>query len=199
MSPRVERLLSRLEHRAKAASDRAAAKWKSLPKGWTDKSRKKFWDSLTSRAPKHKVTECIEKMKDEPGIDDAGAFCAALADRVLGTTEWRGKDRSASRRREARRLLREAASLMQPLRSRRDYGERGDGREHSRVPGDELPEQDETNLERRRSASRWITRREMERLCPPCAERMRRAGFTKVHASVLRRMMASGAVGQGDR
>jgi hypothetical protein len=23
-------------------------------------------------------------------IDDPGAFCAALADRVLGTTKWRG-------------------------------------------------------------------------------------------------------------
>lgn len=70
-------------------------KWKDLPEGWTSKSRKKFWDSLVGDV-KHPVTKCIKKMKDEEGIDDPGAFCAALADRVLGTTEWRGKDKKAS-------------------------------------------------------------------------------------------------------
>jgi len=67
----------------------AADKWKKMPKGWTDESRKKFWDSLTSRAPKHKVSQCMKKMEGK--IDNPGAFCAALADRVLGTTKWRGK------------------------------------------------------------------------------------------------------------
>lgn len=68
---------------------RQADKWKDLPKGWDDASRKKFWDSLTGDN-KHKVTKCIEQMKGKDGIDDPGAFCAALADRVLGP-EWRSK------------------------------------------------------------------------------------------------------------
>jgi len=69
---------------------RTAAKWETMPKGWTDESRKKFWENLTSRAPKHKVTQCIKEMTGKVG--DPGAFCSALADRVLGTTDWRGKD-----------------------------------------------------------------------------------------------------------
>lgn len=78
----------------KQGVEKSADKWKDLPKGWTDKSRKEFWDSLTGRAPKHKVSACIKKMEDVKEIDDAGAFCAALADRVLGTTKWRGEDES---------------------------------------------------------------------------------------------------------
>lgn len=76
------------EYRQKVAKMLMAEKWENLPKGWTDESRKKFWDSLTSRAPKHKVSECIKKMEGKPGITDAGAFCAALADRVVGK-KWR--------------------------------------------------------------------------------------------------------------
>lgn len=66
--------------------DPGGDKWKKLPKGWTDASRKKFWDSLTSRAPKHKVSQCIKRMDGK--VDDPGAFCAALADRVIGKS-WR--------------------------------------------------------------------------------------------------------------
>jgi len=83
----------------------AADKWKKLPKGWTDESRKKFWDSLTSRAPKHKVTECIKRMGKH--MDNPGAFCASLADRV--TPGWREEAKKAS----------------QPLQMRRDYGSSG--------------------------------------------------------------------------
>lgn len=64
---------------------RQSNKWKSLPKGWTDESRKEFWEDLTSRAPKHKVTECIKRMDGK--VNDPGAFCGALADRV--TPGWR--------------------------------------------------------------------------------------------------------------
>lgn len=79
-----ERLLaSALEPRAKTA-----ARWEDLPPGWDASSRKKFWDSLVGDV-KHKVTKCIERMKDEKGIDDPGAFCAALADRIEGKG-WRG-------------------------------------------------------------------------------------------------------------
>jgi hypothetical protein len=69
---------------------RQADKWEDMPKGWDASSRKKFWDTLTGDN-KHKVTKCIKEMS-KPGkdIDDPGAFCAALADRVLGK-DWRKK------------------------------------------------------------------------------------------------------------
>ncbi len=63
--------------------------WGKLPKGWTEESVKKFWSSLTGDE-KHKVTECMAKM--EGHVDDTGAFCGSLADKVRGTTLWRGKD-----------------------------------------------------------------------------------------------------------
>jgi len=66
----------------------AGNKWKKLPKGWTDESRKKMWNSLTGRASKHKVTACIGQMEGK--VDDAGAFCAALADRE--DPGWRSRD-----------------------------------------------------------------------------------------------------------
>ena len=69
---------------------KTGAKWQSLPKGWTEESLKKFWGSLTGSG-KHKVTACMAKMKGK--IDDPGAFCASLADRVTGDTSWRGKDK----------------------------------------------------------------------------------------------------------
>ena len=72
----------------------AGDKWKKMPKGWTEDSRKKFWASLTSGAPKHKVTECMKKMDGK--VANTGAFCGALADRVMGK-EWRSeaaKDRA---------------------------------------------------------------------------------------------------------
>lgn len=73
------------------SEDYKGHKWKKLPKGWTRKSREKFWDTLTGDS-KHPVTKCIEKMEGKSGIDDPGAFCAALQDRESGTTKWRGED-----------------------------------------------------------------------------------------------------------
>ena len=69
---------------------RRADRWESMPKGWDASSRTKFWETLTGDN-KHKVTKCIKEMS-KPGkdIDDPGAFCASLADRVLGK-EWRSK------------------------------------------------------------------------------------------------------------
>jgi hypothetical protein len=62
--------------------NKQADKWQgSLPKGWTEESVKKFFNTLTKRAPKHKVTECIKRMEGK--FDDPGAFCASLADRVI--------------------------------------------------------------------------------------------------------------------
>ena len=64
-------------------------KWKKLPPGWTEESVKKFWGSVAGDA-KHKVTKCIEKM--EGNVDDPGAFCASLKDRMEGTS-WRHEPR----------------------------------------------------------------------------------------------------------
>ncbi len=58
-----------------------AAKWEGLPKGWTQESLKQYWESLTGEVT-HKVTKCIEKLKGSEGVDDPGAFCAALADKM---------------------------------------------------------------------------------------------------------------------
>lgn len=66
--------------------EKIADKWKGKPKGWTNESRKKFWDSLTGDV-KHRVTKCIKKMEGK--MSDPGAFCASLADRV--TPGWRDK------------------------------------------------------------------------------------------------------------
>ena len=75
-----------------AATHLRVAAWDKMPKGWTEDSVKKFWKSLTGEA-KHKVTKCIEKMKDT--FDDPGGFCASIADIV--DPGWRSRPRKASR------------------------------------------------------------------------------------------------------
>jgi hypothetical protein len=65
----------------------AGDKWHKMPKGWKSKSRKDFFKHLA----KGKVRKCIDKMKDK--VDDPGAFCASLKDRVTGRTNWRGGDK----------------------------------------------------------------------------------------------------------
>lgn len=76
-------------------ADTKTAGWEKLPKGWTEESLKEFWDELTGDR-KHKVKACIKRMQDEPGIDDAGAFCAALADRMPEMKGWRSEPRSSN-------------------------------------------------------------------------------------------------------
>ena len=66
---------------------KAAGKWKTLPKGWTQKSVDSFWETLTGGV-KHKVTKCIKEMEGK--FDDPGAFCASLADKVEGP-KWRSR------------------------------------------------------------------------------------------------------------
>jgi hypothetical protein len=106
-----------------AARNRTAAKgdkWKKLPKGWTDESRKKMWDTLTGDR-KHKVTACIKKMTGK--VDDPGAFCASLADRVEGKG-WRS-ERSASELAKAAAefsRLSTANSLLDKLANAGDEG-----------------------------------------------------------------------------
>ena len=59
-------------------------KWKKMPKGWQSKSRKSYHDSIGG------FDGCMKKMKKE--MDDPGAFCASLKDRVKGK-DWRKKRR----------------------------------------------------------------------------------------------------------
>lgn len=63
--------------------EKQAAKWKTMPEGWKSKSRKSFFKNLGDNT----VTECMERI--EGHIDDPGAFCASLKDRVKKTTKWR--------------------------------------------------------------------------------------------------------------
>jgi hypothetical protein len=79
------------------SEDYKGHKWKKLPDGWTKGSRRKFWDSLVGDS-EHPVTTCMEKMEGKDGIDDPGAFCAALRDRVDGTTKWRGDDKKKDKK-----------------------------------------------------------------------------------------------------
>ncbi len=73
----------------KRGKSKKGARWESLPRGWTDESRKKFWDSLTSGTTPERVKECISKIGDN--VSDPGAFCASLADRL--SPGWRQKTR----------------------------------------------------------------------------------------------------------
>ena len=57
------------------------AAWESLPHGWTQESLKNYWDSFVGEV-KHKVTKCIKDLEGNPAIDDPGAFCASLADKM---------------------------------------------------------------------------------------------------------------------
>jgi hypothetical protein len=98
---------------------KAAAKWKTLPKGWTQKSVEKFWTTLTGEA-KHKVTKCIKEMGDK--IDDPGAFCASLADRV--DPGWRSRKAAVSpeivclaRQVAVRHMRKKAGWVIQNLKS----------------------------------------------------------------------------------
>jgi len=246
----MDAVAKRVRHELYRRAVRTAAdKWKGpLPKGWTDASRKKFWNTLTSAAPKHKVTECIKKMDGK--VSNPGAFCASLADRSIpGWRQEAAKERRKKKKASIAKVLTDlekeygyepgpdGQGLLQgrydynqipkaPTKKRprsmlpgkdqlalssRDLSEEkfGSGRdplafteeqkekrrkevedyeekEHSQVPGTDnmLMEEDH-----RVGSSQWISRDEMATLCPPCAVRMKKAGFTKVHVKVVRRML----------
>ncbi len=68
---------------------RIYAAWETLPKGWTSKSVEKLWNSLSGGpGTKHPVSACIKKMEGK--IDDPGAYCAGLSDKVRGKG-WRSE------------------------------------------------------------------------------------------------------------
>ena len=82
---------------------KTADEWHSMPSGWTDESRKKFWESVGGS-----VTKCMEKLKGN--VDDPGAFCASLKDRIEGDTDWRGPEKSA--REEAKTAAQEFSDSL---------------------------------------------------------------------------------------
>lgn len=82
-------------------------KWSGpLPPHWSDSSRSKFYKSMSDPEDvSHECGEECEGSHEEEGamegptktcmkkiaghVDDPGAFCASLRDRVTGTTHWR--------------------------------------------------------------------------------------------------------------
>jgi len=70
-----------------------ASGWEGEPKGWTNKSKEQFFESLGGS-----VSECIKKMEGD--VDDPEAFCASLADEVEGTA-WRHKPRKGNMKKKA--------------------------------------------------------------------------------------------------
>lgn len=70
----------RIQTEIRILEGKVATKWDDMPEGWTEGSRKQFWESLVGDA-KHKRTKCHEKMKDKLPSDDATwAFCQSLWD-----------------------------------------------------------------------------------------------------------------------
>lgn len=57
-----------------------ATKWDGMPEGWTQGSRKQFWESMVGEV-EHKRTKCFEKIRPHlPSDDAAWAFCQSLWD-----------------------------------------------------------------------------------------------------------------------
>ena len=81
--------IAMFRRRMRIASVVNADKWEH--KNWDNGSLKKYLKTLTGDA-KHKVTKCIEKIKNVKDITDPGAFCASLVDEVEGTS-WRHEKR----------------------------------------------------------------------------------------------------------
>jgi len=73
------------------------AGFEDKPKGWTDKSVKKYSKTFSSKmkgnvkSPKF-FKKCVNKMQGK--VDNPEGFCAALKDEAHGSTYWRGKDKS---------------------------------------------------------------------------------------------------------
>lgn len=60
--------------------------WKNLPKGWTEESAKKFWRKVNG-----KVSTCVKRLEGK--VDNPEALCASLKDMLVGSTEWRNKEK----------------------------------------------------------------------------------------------------------
>ena len=73
------------------------AGFETKPKGWTDKSIKKYSDTFTSKMKgdvksKAFFEKCVKKMKGK--MDNPEGFCASLKDEQHGSTYWRGKGKT---------------------------------------------------------------------------------------------------------
>lgn len=86
----IEREIKKLAKKKKKGKQ-----WKKMPKGWKAKSRKSYYNSLVGDDAEHPVTKCMEKMEDH--IDNPGAFCASLKDRVKGKG-WRKKKKKKKKK-----------------------------------------------------------------------------------------------------
>ncbi len=74
-------------HEETSSFEKHGDKWKTKPRGWTQKSLEKYQKSMTgSDVTAGDVTKCIEKIKGH--VDDPGAFCSSLEDATKGP-EWR--------------------------------------------------------------------------------------------------------------
>lgn len=77
--------------KAKIFGVEAGSAWTgNLPRGWTDKSKAKFWKSMTGDN-QHKITQCHSKIDGH--VSDPWGFCAALG-RTQGYKPVRTKKQS---------------------------------------------------------------------------------------------------------
>jgi len=70
------------------------AGFEDKPKGWTDKSIKKYSKTFSGKMKgnvksKDFFDKCVKKMQGK--VDSPEGFCAALKDEAHGSTFWRGK------------------------------------------------------------------------------------------------------------
>lgn len=72
-----------------AKKEKKGKKWKKMPKGWESKSRSSYYDSIGG------WYGCMKDMKSK--MDNPGAFCSALKDRVKGKG-WRKGKRKKSKK-----------------------------------------------------------------------------------------------------
>jgi hypothetical protein len=99
-----------------------AAGWKSLPRGWTEESVKKFWANLTKANKKHPFAECVKKMKGK--LENPEAFCASAKDHALGTTKWRGKGRKKKKKKASLdfdRFYKGLEAILEKIKNASDY------------------------------------------------------------------------------
>ena len=70
------------------------AGFETKPKGWTNKSVKKFGHSLVKGGGKKKgfFDKCVKKMADK--MENPEGFCASVKDEAHDSTYWRGKDKT---------------------------------------------------------------------------------------------------------
>ena len=73
------------------------AGFEDKPKGWTDKSVKKYSNTFTSKMKgdvksKDFFDKCVKKMQGK--VDNPEGFCASLKDETYKSTGWRGKGKT---------------------------------------------------------------------------------------------------------